>query len=551
MSSLRNLICLLVGSLAFLGTSRAASVVAGQVAPPSPVNLSAPSLARTATTAVLLWDRPADAQGITSYQIFCDGRLAGETSHLSFTLRNLEAGGSRRVTVRSRNLNGRTSDETDPVIILTKPAGAILNVRDYGALGDGVTKDTSAIQKAIDACPVGGTVLVPPGLYLVDHLDLKSDMTLEVFTGATLQFLGRGLGEYPTTIEMLPGPDGDVAHPNFGLISAVRAHRLTITGGGRINGNGESWWPHSKLGPRPRVLKFIGCSDLFVQGVTLEDPPAWNTHVVYVDRAVFSEVTFLKVSTVRGSNGDGLNPDSSRDILIVGCRFGNQDDSIAIKSGRISRETSRRQRSTENITIRDSVVDGTLAPGSHPLGFAIGSENCGGIRHVLIKDCVFRNAASVINLKSNRERLGAVVEDIRVENCNYTNTVFGDEPWNRAPLAIDLFYYRLPSPPDSVEPPTPATPLFRNIHFRNITIDNPKGRFAYFCGLAEQPAQNITLENVTGTAKTGLHGQNLVGITLRNVVVVSQDGDPFVWSNTRNRKVLSDKPVLGGTPATP
>jgi polygalacturonase len=257
-----------------------------------------------------------------------------------------------------------------------------------------------------------------------------------------------------------------------------------------------------------------------------------------VDRAVFSEVTFLKVSTARGSNGDGLNPDSSRDVLIVGCRFGNQDDSIAIKSGAVSLTRPQRQRSTERITIRDCLFDGTLAPGSHPLGIAVGSENCGGIRHVQVRDCVFRNAASVANLKSNRTRLGAVVEDIRIERCVYTNTEWKDELYNRAPIAIDLFYYRLPTPPDSVAPLTPETPIFRDIYFKDIVIYNPKGRFAYLCGLVEQPVRGVTFEHVTGSAKIGLHGQNLDGIELRNVAIEALEGPAFTWINADNRRLL-------------
>lgn len=503
---------------------------------PAPVNVSAPPLARTATTVVLLWDRPPGAETVSSYQVFNDGKLVGETTRLSFTVRHLPPGKTHRFTVRGRGAPGQWSADSAPVVVTTKTKGAVFNVRDHGARGDGVAKDTPAIQAAIAACTPGGTVLIPPGIYSVDHFELKSDMTLELSTGATLQFLGREKGNYPTGRVTLPGPDGDVDVDNFALISAVRANNLTITGGGIINGHGESWWPIRPL-PRPRLLKLTACSDVFVQGITLDDAPAWNTHVVYADRAVFSEVSFRKVSTARGTNGDGLNPDSCRDVLIVGCTFANQDDSIAIKAGSVSSERPRRQRSCENITIRDCVVDGTLTPGAHPLGFAVGSETCGGIRHVLIKDCVFRNAASVVNIKSNRARLGAVVEDIRVENCTYTNTVWKDEPYNRSPLTIDLFYYRDFGTPDSVAPLTPSTPVFRDLHFMNISIENPKGRFAYLAGLIEQPVRNVTFDHVTGSAKIGLHGQNLDGVMLRDVEIATAEGPALQWINSDNRTV--------------
>ena len=505
-------------------------------------NLAAPPLARTATTALLMWDRPA-AEGIASYEIYRDSVLAGETKRLSYTATNLAAGRSYRFTVRSRQASGKAAAESRPVVVETKPAGRIFNVKEFGARGDGVTKDTAAIQKAIAACAPGGTVLIPPGVYSVDHLELKSDMTFELATGATLQFLGRGAGEYPTTKVKLPGPDGEVEVSDFALITALRARNLTITGSGIIRGNGETWWPH-KEAPRPRILKLTACADVFVQGITLDDPPAWNTHIVYGDRAVFSEVKFRKMSTAPGTNGDGLNPDSSRDVLIIGCTFANQDDSIAIKAVGVTRERTRRQRSCENITIRDCLFDGTLAPGARPLGFAVGSETGGGVRHVLVKDCVFRDAAALAHIKTNRARPGAVVEDIRIENCVYTNTVHRERKYNPAPFSIDLFYYD-DDAHDAAAPLTPATPVFRDIHFKNIVVENPMGRFAYFCGLAELPVRGITLDNVTGTAKLGFHGQNLDGIELRNVVVQAKEGPPFVWVNVKNR---TDLPAAPGKP---
>ncbi|MBM4094236.1 MAG: hypothetical protein FJ276_33235, partial [Planctomycetes bacterium] len=327
------------------------------------------------------------------------------------------------------------------------------------------------------------------------------------------------------------------------LITAHQVARLTITGAGVIHGNGETWWPHAKDKSvrRPFLLQFIECADVFVQGITLDDPPAWNTHPLYVDRAVFASLTFRKMSTVPGINGDGLDPDSCRDVLIVGCTFANQDDSIAIKAGRVSREQPRRQRPCENITVRDCTFDGTLAPGAHPLGFAVGSETSGTVRHVLVRDCVFRDAASLANLKANRERAKAVVEGIRIENCTYANRVFRDKRYNRAPIAIDLFYYS-DGPPDAVEPLTPATPVFRDIHFRNLSVENPLGRFAYLCGLAEQPVRGITLQNVTGTARQGLHGQNLDGIELCNVSVNAHEGPPFHWVNVKNQTTKPPSP---------
>jgi arylsulfatase A-like enzyme len=516
------------------------AAVRTQSAASAPVNLTAPSLARTPTTALLMWDRPSNGQAVSSYQIYRDGELVGETVSLSFTARKLTPEKSYRFTVRSLRGSHLSSPDSDPIVIVTKPAGPVLNVREYGARGDGVAQDTTAIQRAIAECPPGGTVLVPSGTYRVARLELKSRLTLELAVGATLQFVARGEVEIPMTRETVPGIDGPVPVMNYALLSARDAVDLTITGGGRINGNGATWWPFRKVEVRPRLFKLVRCADVFVQDVVFEDSPTWTIHALYVDRAVFSGVTVLKVSDDHGSNGDGLDPDSARDVLIVGCRFGNQDDSIAIKSGTVSPAQPRRQRSSERITVRDCLFDGTLAPGSRPLGIAIGSETCGGVRQILIKDCVFRDTASVAYLKANRERPGAVVEDITVEYCVFSNSAEVGQAANRAPLSIDLMYYDLGG---GVAARNPSTPVFRNIHFRNIVINERHRRGITLVGLAEMPVESLTLTNISVTAKTGLHGENLAGVELQNVTINAQEGPTFNWVNTRALKILPAMPV--------
>jgi arylsulfatase A-like enzyme/polygalacturonase len=509
-----------------------ADIRARPAAPPPP-NLSAPPLARTATTVLLMWDRPADGATVTSYRIFRDGEPAGETTSLSYTARDLAPGKTYRFTVRSIRAGSAVSADSEPVVVATKPAGPVLNVRERGARGDGVTRDTAVIQQAINDCPPGGTVLVPPGTYLVGHLELKGDLTFDLATGATLQFLGRDQGDYPEKTEILPGPDGDLPLPLGSLITARQADNLTITGGGRIRANGESWWPHPKL-YRPRVLLFIQCTNLLVQGITIEDPPFWNTHALYVDHAIFADLTYLRAFPAHSVNADGIDLDSTRHALVVGCTFANQDDSIAVKCGAVSPEQPRRQRSSEHITIRDCRFDGTLAPGARPLGIALGSENSGSIRHVLVKDCSFLEVASLAYLKTNRLRAGAVIEDIRFENCTLTNTRDVKQAKNRGPIAIDMFYYD-DAAPESAVPLTPTTPVMQDIHFSNIVIHEAVRRGITLVGLAESPVRNLTFTNVTVTAKTGLLGQNLHGIELRDVSIEAQEGPAYTWINVERR----------------
>lgn len=490
--------------------------------------LEAPVLGITATTALLIWDdtfepdyQAKDSSNIIrEYRVYQNGTLIGSTLHKTYTAKNLTPGTSYTfsVTTAENGANGAWK----PIQLTTKSLGKIINVRHSGAKGDGTHDDTEAIQKSIHVCPSYGTVLIPAGNYLVGHLQLKSDITLYLEKDAVLSFKGYN-PEHPLPMNqsVLEGPDGNIAYESISLISGVNVRNVVISGEGTIDANGETWWPYYQEITRPFTVEFINSSDLLVQGITIQDPPFWNNHLLYVDRAIYSDVKFLKVSTEDGVNGDGLNPDASRDILIVGCLFGNQDDAIAIKSGKYFEDGHKRRRSTERITIRDCVIDGNAAPGSHPLGIAVGSESSGGIRQVTVRDCKFIDAASLANIKTNRERLYARVADIRVENITYTNTKHTDRWWNRAPISVDLFYGAPEnSDPSVAEPFSEQTPVFSDIHFKNIWIENPVGKGIYISGLAESPVRDIDFEKVYVQSRDGVQIRNVDLLLIKGIVVL-------------------------------
>jgi polygalacturonase len=345
-------------------------------------------------------------------------------------------------------------------------------------------------------------------------------MTLKLEKGATLSFLGYDSAvSYPVARALLPGPDGQIAYEYPSLITGNHVHHVVITGGGMIDGNGETWWPHYKELSRPFTIEFILSSNILVQGITIRDPPCWNNHLLYVDSAIYTDVRFLKVSRVPGVNGDGLDPDASQNILVVGCLFGNQDDCIAIKSGKFLSDGNKRRRPSENIVIRDCLFDGNAAPGSNPLGIALGSESSGGIKHVLIQHCVFRNVASLVNIKTNRQRPFANVEDVRVEHVTYVNRKAVDHWWNRAPISVDLFYGENTGDPSIPEPLAPQTPVFRDIHFKDISIYNSVGRGIYLSGLRESPIGDISFSRVFVTARDGMVIQNVDAFSTADITV--------------------------------
>lgn len=493
------------------------------------VNLTAPELGVTQSSVLLLWDdthAPDYTRGIQNleapeYEVLQDGTPIGVTSRRCFTVKRLDPDREYVFSVRgAAPVVTSTPIEGLAVEVTTESAGEVFNVRDYGAKGDGKTLDTPAIQGAIDACSPGGIVLVPEGVYRVDGLRMKSDMTLEIEEDAVLSFLGyREEGSYHEPNAVLPGPDGAVTYQRPCFLSGFRVENLTITGDGVIDGNGPGWWPFREETVRPFIVDFVDARNILVQGVTLRDSPAWANHLLYVDDAIYSDVKVLKVSEEHGTNGDGLNPQSSRNILIVGCLFGNQDDSIAIKAGRCDSLADKRFRSTENIVIRDCRFDGGAAPGARPLGCAIGSENSGGVRNVLIKDCEFIDTASLINIKTNRERLKAVVENVVVENCTYVNTVHKERRWNRAALCVDASYASEVQYPSRSELLTRHAPAFRSFTFRNIFLRNAKGWGGYINGLDEKLARGIAIENVLVQSRDGLFIRNASGLAMEEVSI--------------------------------
>jgi len=494
--------------------------------------LQALTLGTTASSVILAWDDPFEPDYQASdfkwktreYTLYQNGTRIGSTHKKTFTAKNLSP-------VTDYIFSVTLPESEDPekwntVKVTVRDPGKIINIRKSGAKGDGKNDDTAPVQHSINHCPAGGSVYIPAGNYLVGHLELKSDITLELAKDAVLSFIGYKHDKvWPKTKAELSGPDGNIHYESISLLSGTNVHNVVITGEGIIDGNGETWWPYYKEITRPFTLEFVNSSNILVQGITIQDPPFWNNHLLYVDSAVYSDVKFLKVSTQDGVNGDGLNPDASRDILIIGCLFGNQDDAIAIKSGKYVEDGNKRRRSTERIIIRDCIFDGKAAPGSNPLGIAIGSESSGGVKHVMIRDCEFSDVASLVNIKTNRERFFACVEDISIENIHYTNTKHVDRWWNRAAISVDLFYGAPEgSDPSVAESFSPQTPVFSGIHFKNISIYNPAGKGIYISGLPESPVHDIDFDKVNVTSKDGVIIRNVDALSVSGISVIPLGG---------------------------
>jgi len=386
-------------------------------------------------------------------------------------------------------------------------AAKTCNVHDFGAKGDGKTKDTIALQSAIDACAAqgGGTVRIAAGTYVSAPLVLKSNVTLRLESGAKI--LGSpDHGDYPP-VTMFHLPD---LQP---LISATNATKVAIEGDGIIDGNGESWWVEARtvkdsgvLGnhPRPKLIIFDHCKNVRVEGVTIQNSPMWQLVPYYTDGMVIRNVRIL--APQHSPNTDAIDPFSSSNIVIDRVYADVGDDNVAIKSGPIN--SPGPDDPSRNITITDCTF-------MHGHGLSIGSELSGGAQNIRAERIHFEGTDQGIRVKSNRDRGNDV-----------GNFVFRDITMKDVKTAILISeYYPKVLPPEN-EAPQPVgrlTPHFHDIVLENVTATGGKTA-GVIIGLPESPVKNVVLNNVKLSAEEGLTISN-AEVTGKDVVVTPTRGE--------------------------
>ncbi|HUB52890.1 MAG TPA: glycoside hydrolase family 28 protein [Terracidiphilus sp.] len=391
-------------------------------------------------------------------------------------------------------------------------AASVCNPRAFGAKGDGVTKDTAAIQQAIDACESkgGGTVTLPAGTYLSAPIILRSNITLHLDKGATL--LGSpDHSDYPPKTEFrAPGLQS--------LVSATNAEDVTIEGEGTIDGNGESWWQMVRafkdagvMGnehPRPRLVVFDHCRHIRVEGITIQNSPMWQLVPYYSDDVTIRNVKIL--APVNSPNTDAVDPFSSSNVTIDHLYADTGDDDIAIKSG--AANSPGPDSPSRNIAIADCTF-------LHGHGLSIGSELAGGISNIRAERIHFDGTDNGIRVKANRDRgndvSGLVFRDIDMKGVGYA-------------LIVSEYYPKM-LPPEGTEAPQPVTrltPHFHDITFENVTVVDSSTAGA-IVGLPESPVLGITLRNVKIGAVRGLTiGYAQVAGT--HVTVTAQQGPGII-----------------------
>ena len=391
-------------------------------------------------------------------------------------------------------------------------ADSVCNPRAFGAKGDGATKDTAAIQRAIDTCEKegGGTVTLSEGVYLSAPIVLKSNITLHLEKGATL--LGTAdHADYPAKTEFrAPGLQS--------LVSATDAENVAITGEGTIDGNGETWWQMARsikdagvLGnehPRPRLVVFDHCRHVRVEGITIQNSPMWQLVPYYSDDVAISNIKVL--APAHSPNTDAVDPFSSSNVKIDHLYADVGDDDIAIKSGAIN--SPGPDAPSRDITITDCTF-------LHGHGLSIGSEIAGGAQNIRAERIHFEGTDNGIRVKANRDRgndvSGLLFRDIDMKGVKNA-------------LIISEYYPKV-LPPNAVEAPQPVTRL--TPHFHDITLENVTAvdsvSAGAIVGLPESPVLGVRLRNVEISAMRGLT-IGYAEVTGTHVIVSAQEGQGII-----------------------
>lgn len=446
----------------------------------------------------------------------------------------------------------------DRTIVLTECAGANPT---------GTTLCTEAIQQSIDKLNAagGGTLVIPQGIWLTGPIELKSNVRLHTEQGALVVF-SPDFALYPIKDASFEGVDTKRCQSP---LSAIDAENIAITGRGTFNGSGDAWrpvkkskltgkqwkeklasggvlsedgntwyptegslhaaslcvdqnvpenvsgneeWEYIRSFLRPVMLNFIRCKNVLLQGVCFENSPAWNLHPFCCENLVLADLSVR--NPWYSQNGDGVDIESCKNVVITRCTFDVGDDAICMKSGK-NEDGRRRGIPAENV-----IVNGCTVYHGHG-GFVVGSEMSGGVKNIQVQKCLFEGTDVGLRFKSTRGR-GGVVENIIVRDIYMT-----DIP-NEA-LLFDLFYGGKGAGEETdeeiaarmgvvVPPVTEETPAFKDILIENVVCRNAK-RPIYFNGLPEMPIRNVTLRHVHMTGGEGSQFNRTENLTKEDVTV--------------------------------
>ncbi len=459
-------------------------------------------------------------------------------------------------------------------------------ITEFGGIGDGIALNTEAFACAIDhlAALGGGRLHLPAGVWFTGPIVLKDNIELNLDRNAILLF-SNNTADYPLVEVTFEGLN------TWRCQSPLMAHHLknvAITGEGIIDGNGDAWRAvkRGKMAPddwkklvksggilsedeqnwypsesymfgatsgsdqnvstwartkedfeqmhdflRPVMISIHYCENVLLEGVTFQNSPAWNIHPAMCTNLIVNNI-FVRCPWY-AQNGDGIDIESCKNVVLTNSVFDVGDDGICIKSGK---DEAGRKR---GIPCENILVDNCAVYHGHG-GFVVGSEMSGGVKNVRVTNCKFSGTDVGLRFKSTRGR-GGVVEGIYIENIAMNNIA-------TEPLLFDLFYGGksasealadgeeaeatdlVPKPVDE------TTPQFRDIHIRDVWCNGAR-RAMLFNGLPEKNVERVTLERVAVRSTLGAQINESTDVSLKEVTVYPEQGPALMLNNVKEVRI--------------
>ncbi len=459
----------------------------------SPQKLMVPPAGYDDSGIILIWNKPSDYSNVVSFNVYKNGSLVANTKNLFYNVAGLDANSSYSFTVKAVADSGKESAPSNTVTQSTAPAMKVFDVTKYGAVGDGNTLNTVAIQKAIDECTSGGKVLIPSGTFLSGAIFLKSDMILQI--DGTL--LGSdNAADYPMTNYRFPYYLSGKGY--MGLINAYTEKygslsNIKICGKGNVCGGK---WEGGKtvdtvLGINQRtasgndsgrgdMITAKGINNLYIGGLTLTNPAMHTIMITYSKNVT---INGINVSTYDIHNADGIDLATSDTAYIFNSTFDTGDDCINFNAG-VGADGVK-----ENFPDNNIRVFNCTAKRGHG-GVVFGSFTAAWIQNVLVEDCIFDGTDIGLRFKTAEKQGGGarnvLCRDITIKNIAKNSAIFFDSNY----------------PPSKY--PSGGPGQFKDITVQNITCSNLSKYGIYVNGLPGTPHDNISISNVSiDGAKSG------------------------------------------------
>lgn len=456
-----------------------------------------------------------------------------------------------------------------------------VNLTDFGAVGDGQTLNTKAFADAIDAVTAkgGGKVIVPSGIWLTGPVILKSNLEIYTEQGATIIF-STDKDLYPVIETSFEGLDTwrclspiygknleNVALTGKGIWDGsgdawrfVKRSKLSdsqwktwVRSGGVISENGDEWYPSESYKTahqtanmniptglttqaefeairdflRPVMVSIQNSNQVLIDGPTFQNSPAWCIHPLMVENLTVRNITVR--NPWYSQNGDGIDIESCKNVLLHNASFDVGDDAICIKSGKDA-DGRRRNVPCENIVIKNCVVYHGHG------GVTVGSEMSSGVRNMHVSNCTFIGTDVGLRFKSTRGRGGVV------ENIFMSHVYMIDIPTQA--ISFDL-YYSGKSVAETLEGPngqtitsaaiavSEETPQFKNIKMHHITVKGAE-QAIFLQGLPEMNLENIEITNMTLEADNGISATDVNNLKMSNLSLNIKNKPAFTLYNSGN-----------------